>query len=149
MGVFERKEIMIIAAGVFLVAVFFAWAVYDSKMQAADDSGSAETIYYYGDGCSHCKDLGEFIEKNKVAEKVSFVKKEVWRNKGNNNELMKRAKECGIEKDRIGVPFVYSRGKCFVGGPDATTFFTDAMAQAGSPVAGASDESAVLSASGE
>jgi glutaredoxin len=148
MGIFARSEALIIAAGIFLVAVFFAWAVYDSRKQAADSTGGADIVYYYGEGCSHCKELGVFLEENKVAEKVDFVKKEVWRNKGNNNELMKRAEECGLDKNKIGVPFVYSRGKCFVGGPDATKFFTEALGRAmqGNPDTEASGETG---ASGE
>jgi hypothetical protein len=29
-----------------------------------------------------------------------------------------KAKECGIDKSKMGVPFLVSRGKCFIGAPD-------------------------------
>jgi hypothetical protein len=48
----------------------------------------------------------------------------VWHNKKNLNELQKRAGECSIAED-VGVPFVWSEGKCFIGGPDAEKFFKE------------------------
>ena len=82
-----------------------------------------EIIYFYGETCSHCIALNKFLEENKIAEKVNFNKKEVWSNKDNAAEMEKRAQECGIKREGMGVPFVYGKGKCYVGTPNAEAFF--------------------------
>ena len=67
--------------------------------------------------------IGEFLEENNIAEKVSFSKKEVWSNQGNKNEMNDRARECGLDISNIGVPFLYTRGECLIGTPNVTEFF--------------------------
>lgn len=80
-------------------------------------------IYFYGNECPHCKDVLAYLEKNDIYSKVDFVKKEVWHNKKNGEELRNAALKCGLNPSNIGVPFVFSEGKCFMGGPDVMKFF--------------------------
>jgi len=87
------------------------------------ENATDEIIYYYGETCPHCIDLNKFLEENKIAEKVNFSKKEVWGNKANAAEMEKKAAECDIERSGMGVPFVYARGKCYVGTPQAEALF--------------------------
>jgi glutaredoxin len=82
----------------------------------------ADIIFYYGSECPHCKNVEKFIADNKVAEKISFAKKEVWHNSGNNAEMIEKAKECTLESAKIGVPFLWARGKCYVGEIDVQNF---------------------------
>jgi glutaredoxin len=83
-------------------------------------------IYYYGEECPHCKDVMKFLEENKIAEKVSFEKKEVWHNTANAREMDAKVKICGLDKKSVGVPFLFADGKCFIGTPDVTGFFKKA-----------------------
>jgi glutaredoxin len=80
-------------------------------------------ILFYGNECPHCKDLEKFIEQNNIAEKVKFDYLEVWHSKANSRIMMEKAKECEISQDRLGVPFLYVKGKCFIGGPEVEKFF--------------------------
>lgn len=82
----------------------------------------SDIVLYFGDTCPHCKVLEEFLQTNKVAEKVLFTEKEVYKNPVNAQELSSKAKQCGLATDSIGVPFVWDGSKCYVGG-DATAFF--------------------------
>lgn len=84
------------------------------------------TIYYYGAECPHCKDVLTYLEENDIYNKVDFVKKEVWHNKSNGEELRNAALKCGMNPSNIGVPFVFSKGKCYIGGPDVIDFFAKA-----------------------
>lgn len=81
------------------------------------------TIYYYGEECPHCKDVLAYFDENDIYNKVQFIKKEVWHNKANGEELRNAALKCGMNPANIGVPFVFSKGKCFMGGPDVMDFF--------------------------
>ncbi len=96
-----------------------------AAVTSSDDSGdpNSSIVYYYGKECPHCKDLAKFLEDKRIADKVSFAKKEVWHNAKNADEMQKRADGCQVSKEGMGVPFVWSEGQCFVGGPDAENFF--------------------------
>ncbi len=91
----------------------------------SDDSDDADVgiVYYYGEECPHCKKVAEFLDKNGVYGKVDFTKKEVWHNRDNGEELMKRAQKCGIDPNGVGVPFLYANGKCYIGDADVIEFF--------------------------
>jgi hypothetical protein len=86
-------------------------------------------ILFYGDGCSHCKNVDEFIMQNKITDKVKFVNLEVWSNKDNQTILGEVALKCGINLGSVGVPLLYDgNSKCYIGDIDAIDFL---KAQAG------------------
>lgn len=95
----------------------------EGKVKAKATFKKNEIIYYYGNTCPHCQELSDWLEKNKIAEKVKFVKKEVYQNQGNAQELQQAAAECGLDTSSIGVPFVYGKGNCYVGSDKAKEFF--------------------------
>jgi len=94
-----------------------------SPIQQSDKKNNLSIVYYYGTECPHCQEMMKFLEENKVAEKVNFNKKEIWHNKDNAKEMMEKVGECGLNKDEVGVPFLYAKGKCFMGTPDVEEFF--------------------------
>lgn len=136
---FEKKMMAITIGTILLVVGFVYWGLKDGG--GTDQSGIVDDptaiVYYYGEGCPHCKVVNDFLEANNIAEKVSFVKKEVWSNKDNANEMTRRAKTCDVKPEGMGVPFVYGGdGKCYIGEPEVTGFFktksgmnTDASAE--------------------
>lgn len=88
-----------------------------------------QTILYYGDTCPHCLIVNKFLEENKIREKVSFEHLEVYRNKDNARLLGESAKKCGIDEKQIGVPLLWSEGKCLVGDEDIIDFFKEKIAE--------------------
>lgn len=80
-------------------------------------------IYFYGNTCPHCQELSKWLDENKVSKKVKYVKKEVYQNQANAQELQQAAAECGLDTSSIGVPFVYAKGKCYIGSDQAKEFF--------------------------
>jgi glutaredoxin len=100
-----------------------------SGSTATSSSASATpvtgTVYYYGAECPHCKVVNEFLEKEKIAEKVQFVKKEVWHDKTNQTEMMQAAKQCNLDTKSLGVPFLFDNGTCYTGKPDVKKLFHD------------------------
>ncbi|MDD5749342.1 MAG: hypothetical protein PHO91_00960 [Patescibacteria group bacterium] len=80
-------------------------------------------ILFYGDGCPHCAIVEEYVNQNGVEAKVSFAKKEVYYNKHNADELVAKARACGMPTDSIGVPFLWDGSKCLVGDQDIIEFF--------------------------
>jgi len=82
-------------------------------------------IFYYGITCPHCKDVEEWMEKNKIEEKIKIEKKEVYENKKNADELSLVAKSCGLDPASIGVPFLWADGKCYIGTPEVEKVLQD------------------------
>lgn len=120
----KTKTSLALSAIIVLAAILSVWGF--SKMKndqkeavLGDSNNQTSIIIFYGKGCPHCKDLEDFIAKNNLDEKIKTEKLEVWFNKENAKLLMAKAEECGIDKNKVGVPFIYSEGKCFSGTPDA------------------------------
>jgi hypothetical protein len=88
-------------------------------------STPAGIILFYGDGCSHCKIVDDFISQNKIEEKVKFVRLEVFNNKDNANVLLQKATDCKIDQNNIGVPFLWDGKNCLVGDQAIINFFTN------------------------
>jgi glutaredoxin len=120
----NQKNILILAGTIAVIVGFVVWGLRSNQPVVSLDP--AAIVYYYGDGCPHCKVVQEFIDANNIAEKVTFEKKEVWNDRKNSQELSRRAEACGVKPDEIGVPFVYGGdGKCYVGEPDVKKFFSE------------------------
>ncbi len=120
---FDKKSIFVLVSAVLLIVLLIVWGLQDEP-RIQDDS--SEIVYYYGEGCPHCKVIDEFLEANAIAEKVSFSKKEVWNDRKNAAELSRRAKTCNVEPSGMGVPFVYGGdGRCYIGEPDVKKFFSE------------------------
>lgn len=81
-------------------------------------------IFFYGNTCPHCAEVETWIKENKIEEKISLMKKEVYDNQQNSQELAKAAQSCNISTDSIGVPFLYAEGKCLVGSPDVISYLS-------------------------
>lgn len=122
-----------ILVGVAIVAIvgLSAWGVLSGGSGADRIVSGSEDVLYFGAECPHCKDVEKFLEENGVRDKMSFSEKEVWHNKGNASEMEGRAKECGLDPEKMGVPFLWMHGKCFVGYPDVVQAFRDEMAANG------------------
>lgn len=117
----SKKRLYIIGAiAVLVIAGFVFWG---AKQPSKVIAPTSEIIYYYGADCPHCKIVTQFFEENGIAQKVDFIKKEVWSSRDNASELQARAKECKLDSTNIGVPFLYAQGKCYIGDRDIVDFF--------------------------
>ena len=79
-------------------------------------------IFYYGAECPHCANVEKYIEENNVDSKIDIIKKEVYHDKNNALELQQTAKKCKINSNEIGVPLIYSEGRCYIGDVDGINF---------------------------
>ena len=115
-------------AGIAILGVVIVGIIVWGMTSSTADAPAAEvsgTVYYYGAECPHCKKVNEFLESNKIAEKVTFIKKEVWHDRQNADEMAQAASQCGLNKNEIGVPFIFDNGTCLIGEPDVIKFFRE------------------------
>jgi len=83
-------------------------------------------VVYFGDTCPHCKIVEEFINNNKINEKVTFEQKEVYNNQANAKEMTEHAKTCNMDvTDGVPVPFLWDGQKCLIGQDEVIAFFKD------------------------
>lgn len=115
---------------VVLIAGLMSFVVISSnkKEESLEESKMVELregdpIYYYGSTCPYCKVVQDWLDVNKVSEKMNYTKKEVWSNAVNASELNRVAASCGLDTSSIGVPFLYAEGQCLIGAPDIIAYF--------------------------
>ena len=116
---------VVLVAMIFLLLGAGLWLWSSSSQdsgEATPMTAGSDIILFYGKECPHCQELDKKIEENKIAEKVKFDSLEVWHNAENRKIFKDKAFECGYTEDQLGVPFLYARGKCFVGTPEAEEF---------------------------
>jgi glutaredoxin len=96
----------------------------DQSVPEIVEVGKKIPIFFYGNTCPHCKDVEEWMENNKIKEKMEIIKKEVYDNKANAQELSLVAQRCGLDPSSIGVPFLYAEDKCFIGTTDIINYLS-------------------------
>lgn len=96
-----------------------------SNPKAPTPSPAPDTYeYFWGDGCPHCENVAKFMETWDKIDNIKLAKMEVWKNTNNTNIMTERAVKCGISKDELGVPFLYTPdGKCLVGDESIISLF--------------------------
>lgn len=105
-----------------IVGVAALLAILFFLARATIGSGGGIT-FFYGEGCPHCAIVEKFFEDNKVEQKVTFEKKEVYSNKKNQREMAAHAKTCGLPTDNIGIPFLWTGSGCVIGDTEIIDFF--------------------------
>ena len=100
-----------------------SWFFYSINRDSLTVIPRYDVIFFYGRECPHCQDVEDFLQRNKVSEKINFDSIEVWHNRTNEATLLEKAKECGVDSNKIAVPFLYTNGRCFVGKQLVEDFF--------------------------
>lgn len=118
------KKIIFSTVLISLIFLILGYIVLSSSTKKQQQKSSSllpkkeEIVFYYGNTCPHCADVEEWMKQNKVDEKLKIVKKEVYQNQANAQELEYVAQSCGFSLQNIGVPFLYTDGQCYIGTPD-------------------------------
>ncbi len=87
----------------------------DVRSEDKEAQKNAHINIYSSLTCPHCKDVEQWIEEKQADEILVLNIKELSQNPEYNQELMQAADICGIDSNRIGIPFLYVQGECFVG----------------------------------
>lgn len=116
------KKIIFLSIAVIAVGVF---SFFYLKSDNAPVENNSKTILFYGIGCPHCKIVDEFIEQNKISEKIQYDHLEVFSNRANAKIMEEKAVQCKLDTKEIGVPFLWDDGRCFVGDKDIIDHFKE------------------------
>lgn len=117
--------------GLIIFFVVLGFYKITSKKPASVDiiQDNSDLILFFGNTCSHCKDVEEFISKNQIDQKVKINQLEVYDNKSNATLFTKTVQEICPDQSTINglpVPFLIDTKdkKCFVGTPPITEYLT-------------------------
>lgn len=128
----NKKIILVATIAVLAVALLFFYVKNNYNVITANPDGqteqpgpteTGEIILFYGQECPHCQDLEEWIESNRIKEKVSFQELEVYHNEENLNLLAEKARFCELDENAIGIPFLWTGSGCLVGTDFIQQFF--------------------------
>jgi len=118
------KKIIVYILIILAILGLGYFAYYKLKSNVSENSvDTTSIILFYGDDCSYCKILEEWIVSNNIREKIKFSDLEVYNNETNRDLLIGKATACGI-KDNIGVPFLWTGESCLVGIEEIQEFFS-------------------------
>jgi|WetSurMetagenome_2_1015567.scaffolds.fasta_scaffold62363_2 glutaredoxin len=122
-----NKKVILIATGIIIllaISTLIAFKTIKPPSPALVKSDD-KIILYYGATCPHCLKVEQFMADNKIEEKISITKKEVYNDKNNAAELGEKAHQCGLDTSSIGIPFLWDgpEAKCLVGDEDIINFF--------------------------
>lgn len=82
-----------------------------------------DMILFYSKTCLHCQKVEEFIQQNKVDQKLKFIKIDINENQQNSGLFIEKATECKIPKNEMGVPLFWDGQKCISGDQPIIDFF--------------------------
>jgi glutaredoxin len=125
----QKKVVLIIAGLIVLLGISALITFKITKPSTTPPQTKIDNsiILYYSTTCPHCIKVEQFMTDNKIEEKLSVVKKEVYNDKNNAAELGEKAHACGLNTSSIGVPFLWDGpdAKCIVGDEDIIKFFQE------------------------
>lgn len=117
--------IIIVALLIIGGSLWYKKSQSENETNAAPTTNPNDIVLFFGNTCPHCKIVEEFLQENKVDEKIKFYRKEVYDDKKNAEELTERAKTCGLNIQEIGVPFLWDGKNCFQGQVEVINFFKE------------------------
>jgi len=124
--------LVLVIVGLLTIIVFGSKGKSNDTARMKNNQSVPETveiskkipIFFYGNTCPHCKDVENWMKENKIEERIEIVKKEVYKNQENAQELSLAAQSCGLDTNNIAVPFLYVENKCFIGTPDIISYLS-------------------------
>lgn len=85
-------------------------------------------IFFYGDTCPHCKNVEEFFTENKIEEKISFEKLEVYNSATNAKIMTERYNKCGVtDTKKMFVPLLWDGSTCIQGAQPIIDYFKNKL----------------------
>lgn len=85
---------------------------------------TSSAILFYSDNCPHCRDVDNWIAKNQLEQELKIIRKEISRQPTNIQEMRLIAQECSLNRDSLGVPFLFAQGNCYLGTAEIISYLS-------------------------
>ncbi len=107
----DKNKIAITVVALAMIILIIAY----SRLNKAEVKNKSGMVLFYSTTCPHCKNVEKFINDNNIKEKIALEEREVGSSEDNSFLMQKKAKECGIKENNLGVPFLWNGEMCIVG----------------------------------
>lgn len=107
-----------IIVGVITIIIIVGGVLMFSKGNSPDTSTPPSTYeFYWGEGCTHCANVEEFLTTWEKKDTISINKLEVFKNQDNAKKLLEAGTYCKLAQSEKGsVPLLVAPdGKCYLG----------------------------------
>ncbi|MEK6885355.1 MAG: hypothetical protein AABX17_00125 [Nanoarchaeota archaeon] len=97
------------------------------KIEELNNNLPAETIFYFGDTCPHCKIVEDFMKDNSIETKIKVSQREVYRNESAAKEMMDLQNLGNLPASYVGaVPLLYYNQTLYLGDKDIICILKEA-----------------------
>jgi glutaredoxin len=110
-----------------ILLIVVVWLALTSRGNSNVVDLGRSPILFYSTTCPHCKNVEEYLTKNKVKTKIKIEELDV--SQAPNAEKYQQAIEaCQVPSDKAGsVPLLYAEGKCYFGDVDVINYFKEKL----------------------
>ena len=126
-----KKNILTVIIVIIILGAFY---FITSKKPAVSPTTSTvssnyDVILYWGQGCSHCEKVKEYIQNNQIDQKLKINQKEIH-DQNNSQEFQKNVQDnCSelISQEGIGIPVAFDiiTKKCYQGDTPIIDYLTE------------------------
>lgn len=114
------KNILLFFGVVFAILIAIFILLQNQGKNVVKGVRVEDMILFYSKTCPHCQRVEEFIQQNKVDQKLKFTKIDIKENQQNSDLFIEKATECKIPQ---GVPLFWDGQKCINGDQPIIDFF--------------------------
>lgn len=108
----NKFGILVIAITVLILGSGIFMATRPPKPQELPAYDLSKYLYFWGNGCPHCKNVADFENTWENKDKLEIQKYEVWYDSKNQALMTKLANEvCGINPKGMAVPLLIKPDK--------------------------------------
>jgi glutaredoxin len=110
-----------------ILLVVVVWFVLTSRGNSNPIDLGTAPILFYSTTCPHCKNVEEYLTKNKVRAKIKIEELDVA-SASNVSKYQQAAEICQASPSQSGsVPFLYADKKCYFGDVDVINYFKQSL----------------------
>lgn len=100
-----KKYVFYIAKYIVMKWKYILWIII-CVMGMVGVNMAQEYVLFYGNGCPHCAEVEQYIQKNVIAQGIDIELKEIYFNRTNLGDLQVYLDKLDLDTHQIGVPFL-------------------------------------------
>lgn len=101
----ESTDLSITSTWVTSKPLTSTWEIIENNIGTGSEVSKISYTYYYGQWCSHCANLDKYFKWVWAYDKLNIIKKEVYFDDKNRQEMMDEWKRLWLNESEIWVPF--------------------------------------------
>lgn len=113
------KKIIVVALIIGIVGYLIFTQSQSANTFSFDSSKPTDITLFWGQGCSHCEKVKQYISDNNIGRVINIDSKEIYYNQTNQALYLESIKKCpqfAANPDSVGVPFAVTKDNLCLSG---------------------------------